>query len=852
MAKKPEQSLDVLGQSLLSQQSSRRAKDDKRRRKAQKKLMIMGAFVTGQSLVNNALKRRTKEIADLGEMSKYRSKMQAENMSFYAPIFQSMEGEGKETYEDWAKYMNNNLGEYRSLQGHLSPLIMANAKLHIPGAADDKAKFDREYRRLKDDITHTLVEQAYTKHSSGSTYKELFNSGANEFAAKTGIRDLTRENIYNLLSNTNQNSLDAYKARRINEIQGNLDTSIFSREVGKSTLNALTFGLLKLDKGETNPFKRITNNQDLIPKNIQNVLDEYSVNDIVKKRFTSNYAILRNEKEAFKNDKDAKTFIENKWFKSAVGTDASDNSPWVQRVQRGTLWDSHRLYGTEREGGHRYLKERAGLMDELHYWVNQRPAIADEFIDQTGTLVRLLGDPMRPKMKEDIMDVWLDTPWVKELGITKGSNEYRQVLNSLDSVDGRTDFALDFVASLTFKHKWGSGYLITGPDRFDYDFTPIKSITEQKFKIVEDKEKGIKADIRGKKGMLKFETTDVYRTMPESEKVEHYRTYLNAIIQNQTRSNNTPTQLREVAMKFMKDIPPPKGIKPEEFLNDLIKEPGSVTGAITAIARAASELAGNTRADVPTPSPSGPEDYTTSGRIPTGAETIQLIDPSIIKVHPSIKQGPKLVSIMDYHLPRLKGDKDKNKAVVFNQFLPALFDTESKFKYNAKNSESSAYGGGQIIRTSLIPALNRLNKAGVKPKEENIIRENMSRIDSLLEAKRNELVAQGMTDETAIKSKLDELGRIEYFKFMDKANLSESLQQQLVLADLLEKKMRNEEGVAQTGVGDTLWNALFEAPTPEAQYRAALEIFYRGHHTDPDEDTIKVAEKRFRPYFFPQ
>ena len=566
MAKRPEQSLDVLGQSLLSQQAKRREKDDKRRRRAQKKLMILGAFVTGQSLVNNALKRRTKEIADLGEMSKYRSKTQAENMAFYAPIFQSMEGPGRETYEDWAKYMNNNLGEYRSLQGHLSPLIMANAKLHIPGAADDKAKFDREYRRLKDDITHNLVEQAYKTHSSGKTYKELFKSGADEFAIKTGIRDLSTENIYNLLTNTNQNSLDAYKARRINEIQGNLDTSIFSREVGKSTLNALTFGLLKLKKGETNPFKRITNNQDLIPKNIQDVLDEYNVNDIVKKRFTSNYAILRDEKEAFKNDKDAKTFIENKWLKSPPGPDTSDTSPWVERVQRGTFWD----FG-ERHGGHRYLKERAGLMDELHYWVNQRPAIADEFIDQTGTLVRLLGDPMRPKMKEDIMDAWLDTPWVKELGITKGDAEYRQVLNSLDSVDGRTDFALDFVASLTFKHKPGSGYLITGPDRFDYDFDPIKSITEQKFKIVEDKEKGIKADIRGKKGMLKFEVTDVYRTMPESEKVEHYRTYLNAIIQNQTRSNNTPAQLREVAMKFMTDVPPPAGITREEFLDQILQ-----------------------------------------------------------------------------------------------------------------------------------------------------------------------------------------------------------------------------------------------------------------------------------------
>ena len=133
-----------------------------------------------------------------------------------------------------------------------------------------------------------------------------------------------------------------------------------------------------------------------------------------------------------------------------------------------------------------------------------------------------------------------------------------------------------------------------------------------------------------------------------------------------------------------------------------------------------------------------------------------------------------------------------------------------------------------------------------------MIRENMSRIDSLLKAERNKLVAQGMTDEDDIKDKLDELGRIEYFKFMDKANLSESLQQQLVLADLLEKTMVNEEGVATTGVGDTLWNALFEATTPEAQYRAALEIYYRGHHTKPDLATIKLAEKRFRPYFFPQ
>ena len=72
MARRPEDSLDVLGESLLSQQADRRKKADKRRRRDQKKLMLMGTLVAGQSLVNSALKRRAKEIADLGEMSNWR------------------------------------------------------------------------------------------------------------------------------------------------------------------------------------------------------------------------------------------------------------------------------------------------------------------------------------------------------------------------------------------------------------------------------------------------------------------------------------------------------------------------------------------------------------------------------------------------------------------------------------------------------------------------------------------------------------------------------------------------------------------------------------------------------------
>ena len=793
MARRPEDSIESIGESLLSQQADRRKKAEKRRRRDQKKLMLMGTLVAGQSLVNSALKRRAKEIADLGEMSKFKSKAQAENMAFYAPIFQSMEG--ADTFEDWKKTVGNDSGKYRALQGHLSPLLVANAKQQIGPEAADPVIFNREYAALKDTITNNLIEKAYGKDAQGRSYKDLFSLGATKFAASTGVDPVSKDALFEFLSNTTQNSVDAYKAQELNRRNGNMSTSVFSKDAVDTFLNAATFGLIKREKGESNPFKSISSRESLLPTELQTVFDGYNVNQIIKNEFASNYATMRDEVEAFANNKDAVTSMTDVWNKT------------VDRVKRGTWFDFYRLPFSERRGGHRYTVHSEAMIDNVYEFVEDRAPIREELLNQSGALANMLGDPNRPKMKETIMDQWLSLPPVQELGITKGDQEYREVLSSLDTLKGRQEFAIDFVTGLSIKNNKVFG--------FEVDFAEIKSITEPKFEVVKEG------------NISKFAPTEIYNISSSADKVLHYNSYLRAIIQNQTRSKNTPDQLRQVALQFMQDIPPPDGRLPEEVLNSIL-EPEYVPpqGTMT------------------------PYDIDLISN-----QKKNLIDIKIPELHPSIKQD-NLVPIMDYHLnmlvdgqPRLKGDKDKNKAIMVNQFLPALFDTESKFKYNAKNSKSSAYGGGQIIRTSLIPALNRLNKAGVKPKEEQMIRENMSRIDSLLEAERNKLVAQGMTDEDDIKDKLDELGRIEYFKFMDKANLSESLQQQLVLADLLEKTMRNEEGVAQTGVGDTLWNALFEAPTPEAQYRAALAIFYRGHHTDPDEDTIKVAEKRFRPYF---
>ena len=826
MAKRPDQSLDVLGESLLSQQADRRKRAEDRRRRDQRRLMIMGTLVAGQSLVNSALKRRAKEIADQGQMSKLKSKTQAENIAFYAPIFQSMEGQ--DTYEDWSKSMSDNPAKYRALQGHLDPIVTAYAKQIVsPEVAADPVRFEREYKTLKNDVTNFLVERAYGKSDKGESFVDLFNAGANEFAARSDINPSDKEALNNFLTGTTQNSLDAYKANQINRRMNNFSTSLFSKDFFDTALNTATFGFIKNNKNESNPFNKVSSQQELIPQEFKTVFDQFNVTQIIKDRFASQAAILRDEKEAFLNTERGYESIEKRW------------EQWLGRVQDGTFFDVHRFgISPEKEGGHRYLKMRAGVADAFVDYIDSdsNAAIKREFLEETGTLARLIGDPQRPYMKKAIMDQFIELPWVKELndgkGIQEGSKEYNQILGSLNTQIGREEFALDFVTSLSFNHTQGRGFGFF--DDFEADFSEIRAITAQKFKIVQSEE-GYDGNVFGKKGTLKFETTEAYESLDRSAKQIHYESYLTAILNNQTRANLTPDKLRSVAEQFIQDVPPPDGSSGEELLNRLI-EP----------------ILESEQDTLPQVIQGG---YREIPVVPVVPEKKKLTEIKIPELHPSIKKD-NLVPIMDYHLnmlvngePRLRGDKDKNKAIMVNQFLPALFDTESKFKYNAKNSKSSAYGGGQIIRTSLIPALNRLNKAGVKPKEEQMIRENMSRIDSLLKEERNKLVAQGITDEDKIKDKLDELGRIEYFKFMDKANLSESLQQQLVLADLLEKTMRNEEGVAQTGVGDTLWNALFEAPTPEAQYRAALEIFYRGHHTDPDEATIKVAERRFRRYF---
>ena len=679
MAKRPEQSLDVLGESLLAQQSARREKADRRRRRDEKKLMLMGALVAGQSLVNSALKRRTKEIADLGEMSKYKSKMQADNMSFYAPIFQSMEGQ--DTYEAWNAHMAANPGEYRALQGHLSPVLMANAKKLIPGAAEDQVKFNREYRYLKDDITNSLIEQAYGKHSSGSTFKELFNLGATEFARKSGVDPVNREALYNLLTNTEQNSLDAYKAMELTARQARLDTSIFSKEALKSAASAATFNLIKTEKGESSPFKKITSNQLLIPTELQQVFDGYDVRGLIKDRFASGYAVMKDEVEAYRNDAIKVESMEKVWA----------NMP--DRINRGTWFDWHRLPGTEKRAGsgHRFSAHSEAMIDNVKVFVDERFPVKDELLAQAGTLASMIGDPNRPRMKEEIMDIWLSLPHIQEQGITKGDNEYRQVLGSLDSLIGRQEFALDFTVALSIRNEKVRG--------FEVDFSEIKSITEQKFKIVQDDESPYQGKVFGKSGNLKFETTDTYNSMNIEEQTQAYETYVKAILENQTRSNNTPPQLREVALKFMTDVPHPSGKRTEEELNRILTTIGYPQE------RGEFELP---YAFSPSVSPMSPYSPLFSARPSDTDLTVDTMKPLAVGREVSMKAVDEIISL-NVNL------SDEAKALR-RTYYSRLLKAESNFGNDKDtfNPEKDARGIAQIIESQALAAVQR--RANPDPK----------------------------------------------------------------------------------------------------------------------------------------
>jgi len=770
MAKRSDESLDVLGQSLLSQQAASKKKADKRRRKDQKKLMLMGTLVAGQSLVNSALKRRTKEIADLGEMSKFKSKAQADNMAFYAPIFQSMEG--ADTYEDWKKTVGNDSGQYRALQGHLSPLLIANAKQQIGPEAADPLKFNREYAALKDTITNNLIESAYGKDRQGQSYKDLFSQGAKKFAASTGVDPVSKDALFEYLTNTTQNSVDAYKAQELNRRNGNFSTSIFSKDAVDTALNSFSFGLIKRNKGESNPFKSISSKETLLPTELQTVFDGYNVNQIIKKEFAANYATMKDEVEAFANNTKAVESMDKVW------------GNMIARVKRGSFMDFYSIPFSERRkgSGHRHTAHSESMIENVYDFVEDRLPVKTELLNQAGALANMIGDPQRPQMKESIMDRWLTLPEIDKLNIAKGDEEYKQVLGQLDTVIGRQEFALDFATSLSIKNEKLLG--------FEVDFLEIKSITEPKFRITKED------------GINKFEPTDIYNSLSMEDKELHYDSYLQAIIKNQTRSKNTPDQLRQVALQFMQDILPPDGRAPEEVLNNLLN-------------------LNQTQPQIGIPM------VGMSGSLSPMSPTISPLELPANSIGRQVLEKKKLINPLPSQITRATNlgivTPDIEQNVVeskFNKLLDFTSFAESRDRNNQVSGEG-AIGYYQFLPNKEEGKQNSLNTAY------NRLSRELGKID--------------------VKVPLD-LIRMAEEGFVSLDNVSKESQSLLALSNYIEDTPFNiRTGDRLSGQGSTIIKAYLKAAPGSVEERQALEFLYYNVHHKPKKEGVGLTEAELKP-----
>ena len=132
------------------------------------------------------------------------------------------------------------------------------------------------------------------------------------------------------------------------------------------------------------------------------------------------------------------------------------------------------------------------------------------------------------------------------------------------------------------------------------------------------------------------------------------------------------------------------------------------------------------------------------------------------------------------------------------KFADIVADIESNKDTTAKNKRTSATGAFQYVKGSVLPALNRMKRYGELPDWASELKEKYSK--GVTKKEHQELIS----------------------------DLTYEQQRDMFLADMGEKT------VVKPGYGDTLLKGIALGNT-----EAIKDLYYKGHHTDPDERTIK-------------
>ena len=439
MAKRPEQSLDVLGQSLLSQQASIRAKEDRRRRKDRKRMMALGALVAGQSLVNSALNRRVKEIKENNELDMQNARLYHKQIQKTAQLYDTFEGYDFKDVD--SAYGNKEFMDKFDLV--YTPMF-------------DK-QMEKHYGKV--DWSPTERNDLYLNHQ-----KELLtNLLNNRDAWRKGITDFGKTNKELTLGT--EADLNIHLTKLAKKQSRSLGGSVFS---GPNLKALLSIGFNR----EGSVFDKTLTEQSPL-KGLQGTINTLGLDNSFAQSVTSMRTSGRNWLNIGENDIETQALME------------ADLNLIESRLRKGDplLKNNPRLRPFKEDKLPNYNKRREQIaggvrMGEFVGWLNDEDNafVKKQFTDQSTALYLKLKNERG--FKEEVLE---------KIGFKPGSKEFNELKSILDSdADLRTFANATLIDMSVTDHSGGTRNKWENEYDFSFDPTKIKHLIVNKIEVTRD------------------------------------------------------------------------------------------------------------------------------------------------------------------------------------------------------------------------------------------------------------------------------------------------------------------------------------------------------------------------------
>ena len=686
MAKRPEQSLDVLGQSLLSQQASKREKTDKRRKKDQKRLAILGTLVAGQSLVNSALNRRVKEIDENNELAMQNARLYHKQIQKTAQLYDTFEGYDFANAD--AAYANPEF--MNKIDTVYTPMF-------------DKS-MEKEYGKVP--FSPSEKNNLYQKY----TFNLVNNLLQNKDSWQKGLTDFGKSNKELSLGTEADTNIHLTKlAKQKAESYGG---SILNIPNAKAVLS-LGF------KREGSAFDRSIAEQSPL-QGLQGTVTALGLDKSFSEAVTNMRTSGRNWINIGANDTDTQILVENNL--SLIESRLKKGDPLLKNNPNLRPFAENKLpnYNLRREqiaGGVRMGEFVGWLNDEENAFIKKQ---FNEY--STGLYLRLKNER---GFKEELL---------KNIGLEPGSKEFNELRSVLDNDEDLKTFANSLVIQTSITDKEGTGRNFTvSDDDFVFDPSKLKHLLVNKIEVTRDgftptndfeestKEGKEDAIIDTKKDILNSpldssKKSEVFDKASEdlNNKVETSSKVIDTVVYEEAGSSIN-TDLTDEELADLEKIRARRKLK-EDTRKAGVDQFNLLKRGATYVAFEAGDMdALNKFAETGDPN----TNYRGSDRFYSALEraglppdaTQEMVQNYLNPQTDQVTLTDNQTELFGAHLQRFNVE-NKDTAInnFMNVFVPAVLEIESSNNFTAKNKNSTASGGFQFLEGSVIPALNRLEK----------------------------------------------------------------------------------------------------------------------------------------------